>query len=127
MSVIYPVALKNTRMTAVLTAIDAGPAPGTLVIGTSALSGATGVLAIIPLADPSGSVAAGVLTLSGLPKGIAATANGTAAKAEIRDSTGAVVVSGLTVGLSASDIIINSVTISIGQTVQINSGTITHG
>jgi hypothetical protein len=114
-------------MTAVLTAIDAGAGPGTLVIGTSALSGATGVLATIPLADPSASVAAGVLTLLGMPKSAAAVAAGTAAKAEIRDSNGTVVVSGLTVGTSATDIIINSVAISVGQTIQINSGTITHG
>jgi hypothetical protein len=126
MAISYTATLKNTRMTAVLTAIDAGAGAGTLVIGTSALSGATGVLVTIPLADPSGTVAAGVLTFSGMPKSAVAAAAGTAAKAEIRDSTGAVVASGLTVGTSASDIIINSTAISSGQTVQINSGTITH-
>jgi len=127
MAVVYAAALKTTRMNAVEAALDAGPAAATLVIGTSALSGATGVLCTITLADPAGTVSGAVLTLAGMPKSAIASATGTAAKAELRDSTGAVVVSGLTVGVSASDIIINSVAISSGQTVQINSGTITHG
>jgi len=127
MAIVYAPALKTTRMNAVEAALDAGPGAATLVIGTSALSGGTGVLATIPLADPAGTVSGSVLTLSALPKSAAASAAGTAAKAELRDSTGVVVASGLTVGTSASDIIINSVAISIGQTVQINTGTITHG
>ena len=127
MAVVYAAALKTTRMNAVETALDAGAGAAQLVIGTSALSGGTGVLATITLADPAGTVSGAVLTLSGMPKSAVASATGTAAKAELRDSTGAVVVSGLTVGVSASDIIINSVAISSGQTVQINSGTITHG
>jgi len=127
MAIIYAAALKTTRMTAVETALDAGAGAATLVIGTSALSGATGVLATIPLADPAGTVSGAVLTLSGMPKSATASATGTAAKAELRDSTGAVVASGLTVGTSASDVIINSTAISSGQTVQINSGSITHG
>jgi hypothetical protein len=127
MAIVYATALKTTRMQAVEAAMDAGPAAGTLVIGTAALSGGTGVLATIALADPAGTVSGAVLTLSGLPKSATASAAGTAAKAELRDSTGTVVASGLTVGVSASDIIINSTTISSGQTIQINSGTITHG
>lgn len=127
MAVVYAAALKTTRMNAVETALDAGAGAAKLVIGTSALSGATGVLATITLADPAGTVSGAVLTLSGMPKSAVASATGTAAKAELRDSTDAVVVSGLTVGTSATDIIINSTAISSGQTVQINSGTITHG
>jgi hypothetical protein len=38
-----------------------------------------------------------------------------------------VIVDGLTVGTSASDIIVGSTTVSSGQTVTITSGTITHG
>jgi hypothetical protein len=127
MAIIYAAALKTTRMTAVETALDAGAGAATLVIGTAALSGATGVLATVPLADPAGTVSGAVLTFSGMPKSAAASASGTAAKAELRDSGGTVVASGLTVGTSGTDIIINSVTISIGQTIQINSGSITHG
>lgn len=127
MTIAYSTTVKNNRLTQVLNAIDGGAGNGVLVIGTSALSGATGVLASITLAKPSATVAAGVLTLSGTPLSATASATGTAAKAELRDSTGTVVASGLTVGTSASDIIINSTSISSGQTVQITSGTITHG
>lgn len=127
MAVVYATTLKTTRMTAVETALDAGAGAAQLVIGTSALSGATGVLATIALADPAGTVSGAVLTLSGMPKSAVAVATGTAAKAELRDSTGSVVISGLTVNTSAADIIINSTSISVGQTVQINSGSITHG
>ena len=42
MAIIYGAGLKTTRMTAVVTAMDAGPAAGTLVIGTSALTGDNG-------------------------------------------------------------------------------------
>lgn len=126
MAINYSTAVKNNRLTQVVNAVDGGAGAGVLVIGTSALSGATGVLASITLADPCGTVSAGVLTLSGLPKSATASATGTAALAELRDSTGTVVASGLTVGTSAADIIINATAISVGQTVQINSGTITH-
>jgi hypothetical protein len=124
MTIVYSTAVKNNRMTQVNTALGAA---GVLVIGTSALSGATGVLATVPLANPAGAVAGGVLTLGGMPRSATATAAGTAAKAELRDSGGTVVASGLTVGLSGADIIIGTVTISVGLTVQLNSGAITHG
>lgn len=125
MAIVYSNTVKNNRMTQVNTALGTA---GKLVIGTSALSGATGVLATVPLANPAGTVAgAGVLTLGGMPRSATATAAGTAAKAELRDASDVVVASGLTVGISASDIIIGTTTISVGLTVQLNSGTITHG
>lgn len=127
MAIVYSNAVKDNRLQQVIAAIDAGAGNGTLVIGTSALSGATGVLATITLAKPSATKLNGVLTISGVPLQVAASAAGTAAKAELRDSTGLVVASNLTVGTSATDIIINSVTISTNQIVQITSGTITHG
>jgi hypothetical protein len=127
MAVNYNTALKNTRMNSVVAAIDVGAGPGKLVIGTSALAGATGVLATIILADPSATVASATLTFSGMPRTATASAAGTAALAEIRDSNDAVVVSGLTVGTTGTDIIINSTSVAAAQTIQITSGTITHG
>lgn len=127
MAIIYNATLKNTRLQDVINAVDAGASFGVLVIGTSALAGATGVLATITLPKPSATKAGGVLTLSGVPLTTTATAAGTAAKAELRDSIGTVVASGLTVGTTGADIIINATAISVGQTVQLNSGTITHG
>lgn len=135
MAVTYSATLKTNRMQLVadlisskVAAASTGTATaGSLVIGTSALSGATGVLATIPLSATPGTVAGSVFTLSGVPLSATATATGTAALAEFRNNAGTTIVSGLTVGTSATDIIINSTAISIGQTVQINSGTITHG
>ena len=97
-----------------------------LVIGTSALSGATGVLATITIPTTAVGVSGGVLTLTG-PLGNNASATGTAAKAELRLNNNAVCATGLTVGTSGTDVIINSTAISSGQYVQMNTSTITHG
>ena len=136
MSVNYSTALKTARMQLVADLIasktvaastGAGSA-GSLVIGTSALSGATGVLVTIPLPNPPGTVSGAVLTLAGVPLSANASATGTAAKAEFRNNAGTVVVDNtLTVGTSGTDIILNSTSITSGQAVTVTAGTITHG
>jgi hypothetical protein len=124
MAVTYTTAVKNARMTAVRDQIDAGTGPGVLQIGTT---GMASILAEITLNDPSGTISGGVLSLSGFPKSDTSANNtGTAAAARIRDSSGTDVITGLTVGLSAADIILDSVSITAGQTVTINSAAITH-
>lgn len=124
MSVIYSATAETNRMTAVRDTIDAGAAAGVIQIGTT---GMATVLAEFTLNDPSGTVSGSVLTFSGFPKSdTAANATGTAAAARIRDSNSNDVVTGLTVGLSASDIILDSLSITTGQTVTLNSFTITH-
>jgi hypothetical protein len=135
MSVVYNSTLKTNRMQLVIDKIAGKTAAastgvaaaGQLVIGTSALSGATGVLATIALSATPATESGGVITLSGVPLSVVASASGTAAKAEFRDNGGTTVVSGLTVGTSATDIIIGSTTISSGETVTCTAGTITHG
>ena len=125
MAVTYASGLKDTRMTAVRDAIDAGAGAGKLEIGTAAMAT---VLATITLGDPSGTISGGVLTLSGFPRSDTSADNtGTAAAARIRTSADADVVTGLTVGLSGSNINLDSLSITAGQTVTINSATITHG
>ncbi len=134
-SVVYSSTLKNNRMQLVAdliagktAAASTGSATaGSLVIGTSALSGATGVLATVTLGTTPGTVSGGVLTLSGTPLTATASATGTAAKAELRDNSGNVIVSGLTVGTSGTDIIIDTTSIVSGETISVSSGTITHG
>ena len=123
MAINYSNAVKNARLQAV---IDALGTAGTLVIGTSALNGATGVLATVPLANPPFTVSNGVMTLASTPRTVNASATGTVARAELRNGA-TVVASGLTVGTSGTDIIINATAISNGQTVQVTAGTITHG
>jgi hypothetical protein len=122
MSVVYSSTVKDKRMQLVI-----DYTAGKLVIGTSSLSGATGVLATIALSTTPFTLSTGVITLSGVPLSVAASATGTAAKAEIRDNADTTVVSGLTVGTSGSDINLTSTSVTSGQTVTITSGTITHG
>ncbi len=124
MAVTYASGLKDTRMTAVRDAIDAGAGAGYIEIGTA---GMAAVLVTITLADPSATISGGVLTLSGTPKSGVASGTGTAAAARIRTSAAADVVTGLTVGTTGSDINLDSTSITSGQTVTITSGTITHG
>jgi hypothetical protein len=135
MAVTYSATLKNDRMQQVLDRVQ-GKTPaaatgsataGKLVIGTSALSGATGVLVEIPLTTTGFTLSGGVLTLHGVPLSAVATAAGTAAKAEIRNNAGTVIASGLTVGTSGTDIIVGTTAITIGLTVIVTAGTITHG
>lgn len=124
MAVTYTTAVKNSRLTAVVTAIGA---TGVLEIGTT---GMATVLATISLNSTAGTAASGVLTFSGFPKSdTAADATGTAAAARIRTATGGTdIVTGLTVTLTAGggDITLDSLSITTGQTVTINSATITH-
>ncbi len=125
MAVTYTTAVKNARLDAVTTKIDAGAGAGKLEIGTT---GMATVLATITLNDPSAaSASGGVLTLSGFPKSdTSADATGTAAAARIRDSDNTDIITGLTVGTSGTDIVLDSTSITAGQTVTINSATITH-
>jgi len=122
MAVIYTDAVKNSRLAAVITAIGG---TGILEIGTTAMGT---VLATITLNATAGTATAGVLTFSGFPKSdTAADATGTAAAARIRTApAGTDIITGLTVGLSASDINLDSLSLTVGQTVTINSAAITH-
>ena len=124
MAITYATDVKNDRLDAVTTQIDAGTGAGKLEIGTA---GMAAVLATITLNDPAAPAAAGgVLTLTMPQSDNSADADGTAAEARIRDSDNNDVITGLTVGTSGTDIILDSVSITTGQTVTINSATITH-
>lgn len=124
MSVIYNGTLKNTRMSDVFAAADAGAGFGKLEIGTTGMGT---VLATITLQKPSASVSGGVLTLLGVPLSVAAANAGTAAAARIRDSNNTDIVTGLTVGVGTGDVQIDNTNIALNQTVRVTGGTITHG
>ena len=64
MTVTYNAALKDTRMNAVVTAIDAGTSFGVLEIGTAGFSTS---LVSITLQKPSFTEASGVITAAGVP------------------------------------------------------------
>ena len=124
MAIVYTTAVKNARMSAVVNQIDAGAGAGVLQIGTT---GMASILAEITLADPSGTVSGGVLTFSSFPRSDTSANNtGTAAAARIRDSNGVDIITGLSVGTTGSDINLDSVSITAGQTVTITSAAITH-
>lgn len=129
MSIVYSNAVKTARAQAV---IDALGTAGIIAIGTSALSGATGLLASVPLHSTPFTQVNGTMTMNGAPRTVNASGAGTAAKAELRHSSGTVVISGLTVGTAGSgpggadpDVVINATSISVGQSVQATVGTIT--
>ncbi len=120
----YSPALKTTRMQAVADAIGNG---GKLEIGTASMAL---VLASVTLGSPSGTVSGSVLTLGGFPRSdTSADASGTAAEARIRTAANADVITALTVTGSGGggNIVLDSTSITAGQTVTINSATITHG
>lgn len=126
MPVTYPNAVKVARMAAV---VAAAGSTAVLEIGTA---GMAAVLATITLGNPIAGAAtgAGVLTLSGFPRSdAAADATGTAAAARIRTATGgADIITGLTVTLTdgGGDIELDSLSITAGQTVTIDSAIFTH-
>ena len=121
MAVTYTTAVKNARLDAVTTEIGTA---GKLEIGTA---GMATVLATITLANPAAPAASsGVLTFTMPQSDTSADDTGTAAAARIRDSVDTDIVTGLTVSTSGADINLDNTSITSGQTVTINSATITH-
>ena len=111
-------------MNAVETALDAGTGAAVLEVGNS---GFATMLVSFTLSDPAGTVSGDTLTGSSLPKTATASNSGTAAEARLKDSSGNVVVSGLTVGTSGTNVIISpSTSITSGQSCDLNTLTLTH-
>lgn len=125
MAVTYSTATKTARMTAVVTTIGTS---GKLKLFTAADS----LLATFTLAATAGTVSGTVLTLSDNNGGSAgilsttASAGGTATKASISTSADVDVVTGLTVGTTGTDLILDNNALTNGQSITINSATITH-
>jgi len=121
---VYDTATLDGRMNVVLNSIDAA-GPGVFRL----LDASNNILSSMTLPNPSGAVAAGVLTFIGLPwTDPAAASGGTAAKARIEDFTGNIVVNGLTVGAgsTAYDVVLSpTATIGSGQTVTVALASIT--
>ena len=134
MSVNYPNAVASPRLQVMadliasktIAAATGTAAAGQLVIGTSALSGSTGVLATVTLPATAFSVSNKTATLQGTPLSTTASASGTAALAEFRNNAGTTIISGLTVGTSGSDVTVGTTAVSANQTINVSSGTITH-
>lgn len=122
MSVTYATAVKTSRMTATRDAV----ANGTLEL----LSAGDVVLAIFGLSASGGTVTNGVWTLAfdaSTVQGETGAAGGVdATKAQIKNSGGTAVITGLTVGTSGTDIVLDNNNIDEGQNITLSSATITH-
>lgn len=121
MAVIYDNGTKEERLNAVITRLGSG---AKLEIGTAGMST---ILVTFTLDDPAATASNDLLTFSGFPKTEAAAASGTAAEARIRTSGDDDRVTGLTVGTSSADVILDVLTVTENQNVVLNSATITHG
>ena len=95
------IAVKNSMLTPLRDAIDAGSGPGTISFytGTIPADPATAVtsqvlLGTLTFSDPCGTVSAGVLTMSAITSDSSADATGTASWVRIKDSDGTVVADG---------------------------------
>lgn len=106
-------------LTDVVTAVRDHFANGTLEI----LTAADAVLATFGLSASGGSISGAVWTLAFDASPVAATGTGTAAKAQIKTSGGNAHITGLTVGTSATDIVLDSTSITSGQYVGLTSAT----
>ncbi len=128
MSVIYNTAVKNSRLSVVVTAIDNGGG-GSLEFGTASGFAGANLLATLYFASVCGTVSGGVLNFSpSLPMVDASASNtGAAAEAQVLDGVGHQVITGLTVGTSGADINLSSTSIVAGQSVTITAAQITHG
>lgn len=124
MAVTYDTTIKTARMTATRDAV----ADGTLEI----LDAGGNVLAGLRLSATGGTVSGDAWTLAfetATAPGSAAAGTGTdAVAARVKDSGGAVRITGLTVGLldSGSDLEFDNVNIAEGQEVTLAGGTFTH-
>lgn len=125
MSVVYSQVAINDRLAGVVTAIDEGGSNGVLIL----FANSTAIVSIT-LANPCGNVSGGVLTFIGSLTGTASN-TGSVNSAQIQDSNGVLIISGLTCGIpgSGADIIIsnglNSTLIQSGQQVQLLAAQIT--
>lgn len=123
MAIRIAAATRGTMMDAVEAALDGGSGAATLEIRTGsqpadADTAASGTLLVtLTLNDPAGTQSGGVVTIDVSPAiSASAVATGTAGWGRLKDSTGATVLDG-SVGTSGADFIIDSTSITSGQTV----------
>jgi len=118
MSVDYNVAVKTARLTATRDYF----ADGTLELQDASST----VIATFGLGASGGTIATDTWTLTFDANTVVASATGVATKAVIKNSTGDAHITGLTVGESGTDIVIDNSDINSGQNVTMNSAAIQH-
>jgi hypothetical protein len=126
------VSLRDSRLTAIVTAMDAGAGPAEMRFYNAprpATGGAvTTLVGTNVLSDPSGTVSSGVLTFNSISDDVSADADEDIAWARIVDSDNNFIMD-LDCGISGSgaEIIFNTVTARIGGVIQVLSGSLTEG
>ena len=122
MPITYSAAAKTARMTATRDQV----AGGTLDL----LAANDTLLARFTLTGSGGTVSGAVWTLAFAASSVTgetgAGAGTAATKAVIKNSGDTAVITGLTVGTSAADVILDNTSIASGQTVTLGTATITH-
>ncbi|QZP07779.1 hypothetical protein [Caenibius sp. WL] len=118
MAVNYNVAVKTARMTTTRDHF----ANGTLEL----LTAADAVLVTFGLSASGGTISGDTWTFVLDANTVAATGTGTATKAQLKTSGGTANLTGLTVGTTGTDIILNNTSIATGQDVTLSSATIKH-
>lgn len=122
MALTLPTASRNAMCDALVDLIDGGSGDGYIEIGTS---GMAVTLVKNNFSDPAfGGTATGIATANVIDDGTA-TGTGTAAEARIRDSDDTDIITGLTVGTSATDVVISSTSIATNDIVSYSSMTVT--
>lgn len=122
MSITYNSATLDARLNAVIASIDAGASFGKMRLLTATAQ----TVCLIVLNKPCATASGALLTFSGLPLASSTLVDGDITAADIEDSNGTVVASGLTVGNStAFDIVMSTTTVISGNAVSLNYATIT--
>lgn len=134
MTIRLPVATRNTAANAVADLVDAGAGPGLIRIYTGAqpasadLAPTGTLLATFTTNDPAfGAASTGTANLVVAPViATAGVAPGNAGWFRLLDSTGATVLDGsVTATGGGGDMIMSTVTVSVGLALQLTAGTIT--
>lgn len=126
MALVYSQIAIDYRLQGVVSAIDSGGSPGSLVL----LADST-VISTISLARPCGTVNGGVLTFSGTLMDPSASATGNVTTAQVQNSNGDIMIYDLTVGIPLAEVDVtlvnglNSTLITAGQAVLILAAQIT--
>ncbi len=133
MAISYATAIRNSRLAAVATAVNAGAGGGkiTLYTGERPAAGGTATTALAVLtfnATAFGTPSNGQMTANAISGEESALATGEATWFRVTDSDDVFVLDGDvgTIG-SGADLEMNSVNIGLGQTIDITSFTITEG
>jgi hypothetical protein len=136
MGITIPTAVRNALIDACVDRVDAGAGFGTITVRTiprpAATAAATGTLLLIltlpkPSFDAGGTAGPGIATLDTTPAISAVGAGaGDAAWFRVADSAGTTVFDGsVTATGGTGDLTLDTITVSVGLTVTVTSGTMT--